>query len=187
MSLPAPSRQGKPERRSVPDLTAFRPGGDDREQENGAIEDRLGPERRAEQVHSVEADRKQDDRNHDPGDIVIAGPISGDTQKGGRIGWQEEFGSEGRISGACLAEGEDGPNADEQARDREGGDLHFASRDAGKERNALRSADRIEASAERRVLEHEEHDQREHERQPYGDAKSEPSTLSDRGEELRDP
>ena len=70
--------RGKPERRSVLDLAAFRPGGDDREQENGAIEDRLGPERRAEQVHSVEADRKQDDRDHDSRNIVIAGPIGRD-------------------------------------------------------------------------------------------------------------
>lgn len=58
---------------STLDVAAFRAGGNDRQEEHGAVEDRLRPERSAEQVHSVEADRKQDDRNHNPWNVVIAG------------------------------------------------------------------------------------------------------------------
>jgi hypothetical protein len=54
-------------------VAALGASGDDRDEKDRAIENRLGPEGSAEQIQPVEADRKQDDRNHNPWNVVIAG------------------------------------------------------------------------------------------------------------------
>src|SRR5713226_1261800 len=59
------------------DVTALGPRRDDGDEEDGAVENRLRPERRPQQVQPVEAHRQQQDGDDDAGNVVVARPVGG--------------------------------------------------------------------------------------------------------------
>ena len=75
--------------------------------EDDAVEDRLQPAGRTEQVQPVEANGQEDDGHERSRHVEIAGPIGRHAQERRRIGGQQEFRAEQRVGAAALAELED--------------------------------------------------------------------------------
>src|SRR4051794_16475375 len=169
-----------------PDVARLGTRGDDRDEQDRAVEDRLHPERRTQQVQAIEADGEQDDRDDRPGDVVVAGPVGGDTEEGGRIGRQQQVGPEAGVGRTALPEREDRPDADQQPGRPERGQLDQTGADAGQEGDPLRPTDGVEPPSERRVLEHVEQDEGEHERQPDRRSDAQERSLAEVRQRLRD-